>query len=236
MKKGTLYLIPTPISGSDLSSSLLAKDKKIVENLDIFVVETAKTARAHLGTINLKKRIQDIQMTELNEHTRNYQIADMIIPLLQGHNVGLMSDAGTPTVADPGYKLVQEAQKRGIDIIPFVGPSSIILALMASGLNGQDFAFNGYLPKDNNELRKKIRSLELYAKGTGQTQIFMETPYRNQKIFNILISICESNTYLCIAQNITGKDEFIRTKSIGAWKEEKTKLVNSPCLFLLNKI
>jgi 16S rRNA (cytidine1402-2'-O)-methyltransferase len=236
MKKGTLYLIPTPISGTDLSSNLLQKDRKIVEELDIFIVETAKIARAHLGTLNLKKRIQDIQMTELNEHTRNYQIADMTIPLLQGHDVGLMSDAGAPTVADPGYKLVLEAQKKEIDVVPLVGPSSIILALMASGLNGQDFAFNGYLPKENNELRKKIRSLELYAKGTGQTQIFMEAPYRNQKIFSILISICESNTYLCIAQNITGEDEFIKTKSIGEWKEEKIELTDSPCLFLLNKI
>jgi 16S rRNA (cytidine1402-2'-O)-methyltransferase len=236
MKKGTLYLIPTPISGTDLSSNLLQKDRKIVEELDIFIVETAKIARAHLGTLNLKKRIQDIQMTELNEHTRNYQIADMTIPLLQGHDVGLMSDAGAPTVADPGYKLVLEAQKKEIDVVPLVGQSYIILALMASGLNGQDFAFNGYLPKENNELRKKIRSLELYAKGTGQTQIFMEAPYRNQKIFSILISICESNTYLCIAQNITGEDEFIKTKSIGEWKEEKIELTDSPCLFLLNKI
>ncbi|MDD4382451.1 MAG: SAM-dependent methyltransferase [Candidatus Dojkabacteria bacterium] len=236
MKKGILYLIPTPISGDDLSSFLLPKDKRIIEELDTFVVETAKKARAHLGTLNLKKRIQDIQITELNEHTKNYQIADMIIPLIQGHNMGLMSDAGVPSVADPGYKIVIEAQKKEIEVIPLIGPSSIILALMASGLNGQDFAFNGYLPKENNELRKKIRSLELYAKGTGQTQIFMEAPYRNQKVFDILTSVCESNTYLCIAQNITSKDEFIKTKTIAAWKREKKKLADTPCLFLLNKI
>lgn len=236
MKKGTLYIIPTPISGSDLSSTLLPKDRKIVEGLDSFVVETAKNARAHLTTLNLKKRIQDIHMQELNEHTRNYQVADMILPLLQGINMGLMSDAGAPTIADPGHKLVLEAQKKDVKVVPFVGPSSITLALMASGLNGQDFAFNGYLPKENNDLRKKIRSLELYAKGTGQTQIFMEAPYRNQKVFDILISICESNTQLCVAQDITGENEYIKTKSIGMWKKEKKKLADIPCLFLLNKI
>jgi len=236
MQKGILYLIPTPITDTSMKDILLSPYIEIVKGLDTFVVEKAKTARAHLASIGLNKKIQEIEMYELNEHTKVYEIEAMIKPLLEGKDIGLMSEAGVPSIADPGYRLVIIAQKNGIKVVPFTGPSSIFLALMASGLNGQNFAFNGYLPQENRDLRKAIRSVEVFAKGTGQTQIFMEAPYRNQKIFENILSVCEDDTYLCVAQNIMGEREFIKTDSIAKWKKNKIRLDDVPCLFLINKI
>ena len=236
MQKGTLYLIPTPITNAPMRDVLLPPYLDIVKTLEIFVVEKAKTARQHLSSVELSKKIQDIQMFELNEHTKVYEIEEMLKPLLEGKDMGLMSEAGVPSIADPGYRLVIVAQKNGIKVVPFTGPSSIFLALMASGLNGQNFAFNGYLPQENRDLRKAIRSVEVFAKGTGQTQIFMEAPYRNQKIFENILSVCEDDTYLCVAQNIMGENEFIKTDAIIKWRKNKIRLDDVPCLFLINKI
>ncbi|KKP63567.1 MAG: hypothetical protein UR61_C0067G0003 [candidate division WS6 bacterium GW2011_GWE1_34_7] len=161
MQKGTLYLIPTPITNAPMKDVLLPPYLDIVKTLEIFVVEKAKTARQHLSSVELSKKIQDIQMFELNEHTKVYEIEEMLKPLLEGKDMGLMSEAGVPSIADPGYRLVIVAQKNGIKVVPFTGPSSIFLALMASGLNGQNFAFNGYLPQENRDLRKAIRSVEV---------------------------------------------------------------------------
>jgi len=148
--------------------------------------------------------------------------------------MGLISDAGAPSIADPGHRLVRVAQARGVEIIPLIGPSSIFLALMASGLNGQSFAFYGYLPKEKGRKRKKIKTLERIARNTKQTQLFMETPYKNQHMLEDILDVCEEDTYLCVAQNVMGEDEYIVTKTIREWKRERKTLDKTPCLFLIN--
>lgn len=234
MQNGTLYLIPTPINERSLRDILLPEYQTIVEELDTFVVETPKTARRNLGSLNMKIPMQEILMLELSEHTKDYELKELVKPLLNGTNVGLISDAGIPSVADPGYRMVREAQKYDINIIPFVGPSSIFLALMASGLNGQNFAFNGYVPKNDEEIKKRIKFWESLTKRINQTQIFMDTPYRNQKLFEKLVETCMPETVLCVALNIGNKDGYIKTMTIREWRKCKVKLPKEPCLFLIN--
>jgi 16S rRNA (cytidine1402-2'-O)-methyltransferase len=235
MKTGKLYLIPVPISENvKLSETLLAKDLAVVENLENFVSETPKIARAFLKDIPLNKEIQEIKISELNKNTKSEELEPLLEPLFQGKNLGLISDAGAPSIADPGHRLVRVAQKRGVQCIPLVGPSSIFLALMASGLNGQSFAFYGYLPKERGRKRKKIKTLERIAQSTKQTQIFMETPYKNQNMLEDILDVCEGETLLCIAQQVMGENEYIVTKSIKEWKRENKVLEKNPCLFLIN--
>ncbi len=235
MKTGKLYLIPVPISQDlRLSETLLTKDLEIVENLEYFVSETPKIARAFLRDLSLKKQLRDIDITELNKNTKEAELEPLLEPIFQGKDLGLISDAGAPSIADPGHRLVRVAQKKGIRCIPLVGPSSVFLALMASGLNGQSFAFYGYLPKERGQKRKKIKTLERIAQNTRQTQIFMETPYKNQGMLEDILDICEEETLLCIAQEVMSEDEYIVTKSIKEWKREKKVLEKTPCLFLIN--
>lgn len=234
MKTGTLFLIPTPINEKELNDILLEDDKKITEQLKVFIVETPKIARKNLGSLHMSNPIQDIQMSELNEHTNDRELYGLLTPLLHGEDVGLMSDAGTPSIADPGFRIVREAQKYDINIVPFVGPSSILLALMASGLNGQNFAFNGYVPKETDLLKKKIKFLEGLSQKIGQTQIFMDTPYRNQKLFECVIEVCMPNTLLCVALNVGSEDGYIKTMSVKEWRKCNVHLPKAPCLFLLN--
>jgi 16S rRNA (cytidine1402-2'-O)-methyltransferase len=235
MKTGKLYLIPVPISENvKLTETLLAKDLEVVENLENFVSETPKIARAFLKDIPLNKEIQEIKISELNKNTKSEELEPLLEPLFQGKNLGLISDAGAPSIADPGHRLVRVAQKRGVQCIPLVGPSSVFLALMASGLNGQSFAFYGYLPKEKGRKRKKIKTLERIAQNTKQTQIFMETPYKNQNMLEDILDVCEEETLLCIAQQVMGENEYIVTKSIKEWKRENKVLEKNPCLFLIN--
>jgi 16S rRNA (cytidine1402-2'-O)-methyltransferase len=235
MKTGKLYLIPVPISEDfKLSETLLDKDLETVENLEHFVSETPKIARAFLKDVSLNKQIQDINITELNKNTKDEELELLLEPLFQGKDLGLISDAGAPSIADPGHRLVRVAQAKGVRCIPLVGPSSVFLALKASGLNGQSFAFYGYLPKESGRKRKKIKTLERIAQNTKQTQIFMETPYKNQNMLEDILDVCEDETLLCIAQQVMGKGEFIVTKSIKEWKREKKVLEKVPCLFLIN--
>jgi 16S rRNA (cytidine1402-2'-O)-methyltransferase len=235
MKTGKLYLIPVPISENvKLTETLLAKDLEVVENLENFVSETPKIARAFLKDISLNKQIQEINISELNKNTKSEELEPLLEPLFQGKNLGLISDAGAPSIADPGHRLVRVAQKRGVQCIPLVGPSSVFLALMASGLNGQSFAFYGYLPKEKGRKRKKIKTLERIAQNTKQTQIFMETPYKNQNMLEDILDVCEEETLLCIAQQVMGENEYIVTKSIKEWKRENKVLEKNPCLFLIN--
>lgn len=235
MKTGKLYLIPVPISENfKLSETLLDKDLETVENLECFVSETPKIARAFLKDVSLNKQIQDINITELNKNTKDEELELLLEPLFQGKDLGLISDAGAPSIADPGHRLVRVAQAKGVKCIPLVGPSSVFLALMASGLNGQSFAFYGYLPKESGRKRKKIKTLERIAQNTKQTQIFMETPYKNQNMLEDILDVCEDETLLCIAQQVMGKEEHIVTKSIKEWKREKKLLEKVPCLFLIN--
>jgi 16S rRNA (cytidine1402-2'-O)-methyltransferase len=235
MKTGKLYLIPVPISENvKLTETLLAKDLEVAENLENFVSETPKIARAFLKDIALNKQIQEISISELNKNTKSDELEPLLEPLFQGKDLGLISDAGAPSIADPGHRLVRVAQEKGIVCIPLVGPSSVFLALMASGLNGQSFAFYGYLPKERGRKRKKIKTLERIAQNTKQTQIFMETPYKNQNMLEDILDVCEEETLLCIAQQVMGENEYIVTKSIKEWKREKKVLEKNPCLFLIN--
>jgi 16S rRNA (cytidine1402-2'-O)-methyltransferase len=170
----------------------------------------------------------------LNKNTKDSELESLLKPVFDGKDLGLISDAGAPSIADPGHRLVRVAQAKGVKCIPLVGPSSIFLALIASGLNGQSFTFYGYLPKERRLKRKKIKTLERIARNTKQTQIFMETPYKNQNMLEDILDVCENGTLLCIAQEVMGEDEYIVTKSIKEWKKEKKILKKKPCLFLIN--
>jgi len=235
MKTGKLYLIPVPITEDQkLSEVLVNRDIDIVKDLEYFVSETPKTARAFLTDLPLTRKIQDIKITQLDKHTKDDGLDQLLEPVIKGEDMGLISDAGAPSIADPGHRLVRVAQARGVEIIPLIGPSSIFLALMASGLNGQSFAFYGYLPKEKGRKRKKIKTLERIARNTKQTQLFMETPYKNQHMLEDILDVCEEDTYLCVAQNVMGEDEYIVTKTIREWKRERKTLDKTPCLFLIN--
>lgn len=235
MKKGTLYLIPTPISEQQQMSDILLPDYlELVSNLEYFVVEKGKVARKFLTQLPLKKKVQELNIEELDKHSKE-DLQKFLRPLLEGKDLGLMSDAGVPTVADPGFKIVALAQKHSIKVTPLVGPSSILLALMASGLNGQSFTFHGYLSREKGLKRKKIKTLERIAQNTNQTQIFMETPYRNQSMLEDILDVCEEETLLCIAMDIMGEKELLSTRSILEWKEVNINLEKKPCLFLINK-
>jgi 16S rRNA (cytidine1402-2'-O)-methyltransferase len=236
MKKGTLFLIPTPISSDQsMQDILLPMYLESISNLEHFIVETPKIARSFLRTLPLKKKIQEAHMSVLSEHTVDEELKELLSPIYSGNDIGVISDAGLPTIADPGYRIVSIAQEESLDIKALVGPSSIILSLMLSGLNGQSFAFNGYLPKEKGLKRKRIKSLERVAVNTQQTQIFMETPYKNQYMLEDILEICEDDTKLCIAMNIMSKDEYVKTKSISEWKSTNIVLEKVPCLFLINK-
>ncbi|HAL43269.1 MAG TPA: SAM-dependent methyltransferase [Methylophilaceae bacterium] len=233
-QKGILYLIPVPIDQNSKESVLLEKHKKIVEDLDYFIVENEKTARFYLSALNLHKPIHQLNFKVLNKSTSEEEIKNFLPPLLKGFHVGLLSDSGCPAVADPGAKIVALAHQNKIKVTPMTGPSSIFLALMASGLNGQQFKFHGYLPSDKDERVKKIISIENESKKNNETQIFIETPYRNQHVYNDLIENLREQTKLCIGLNITSENEFILTKNIRDWKKEiATDLKNKPCVFLL---
>lgn len=220
MTTGTLYLIPVPLGPNPPSDVLPAPVVELVRPLRHFVVENAKSARAFLKAIGTDTPLQQLELTELNEHTRKDELEPLLAPLLAGHDTGLISEAGCPAVADPGADLVALAQARGIRVTPLVGPSSLLLALMGSGLNGQCFAFHGYLPAKDSDRQKALRDLETESRKRRQTQIFIETPYRNQAMFDALLKSCQPNTRLTIATDLTGAGESIRTRTIAAWKKE----------------
>ena len=231
---GYLYLIPVPIDQNDRETVLLEKHRKIVEHLDYFIVENEKTARFYLGALNLHKPINQLHFEVLTQTTPPEDITHYLTPLLEGLDVGLLSESGCPGVADPGSKMVALAHQKDIKVIPMTGPSSIILALMASGLNGQQFKFHGYLPSEKEDRIKKIILIENESSKYHETQIFIETPYRNQHIFNDLVDKLQDKTKLCIALDMTSENEFILTKSVKDWKKVTAlDLKNKPCVFLL---
>lgn len=229
--KGTLYLIPSPLGEGDLSVVLPKGVAERIAELSAFVVEHPKTARQFLKLAGTKKPIQEIELHVLDEHTKDAGI--LLEPLLQGIDVGLISEAGCPAVADPGADLVGLAHKNGIRVVPLVGPSSILLALMASGLGGQRFAFHGYLPVDQADLAKRIRLIEKESLERKETEIFIETPYRNQKLFDALLSSCRDGTRLCLATDITQDAESIATRTISEWKKNPVEIGKRPTVFLI---
>ncbi|MDD2915564.1 MAG: SAM-dependent methyltransferase [Gallionella sp.] len=231
---GTLYLIPCTLGDTPAAQVLPQHVIDIARKLSHFVVEQPKTARQFLSALKHEQPIQSLHFATLNEHTAPEEVKELLAPLLAGHDVGIISEAGCPGIADPGADLVNLAQCNGIRVVPLVGPSSILLALMASGLNGQCFAFHGYLPITEDERKKAITALETESAKRKQTQLFIETPYRNEKMFNALITQCRPKTLLCVATDITSPDESIRTRSIAQWKSRPMPQLNKhPSIFLL---
>ena len=233
MYKGKLYLIPTILGEGTQESTLPSTILKAIKEIDVFIVENLRTARRHIRKLDREKNIDATTFYSYGKYDTLNLEQDFLPHILSGQNVGLLSEAGLPCVADPGSKIVAYAHDFQIDVVPFVGPSSILLALMASGLNGQNFAFTGYLPIDKPERTKIIKQLEELVKKTGQTQIFMETPYRNNQLIETLLKTCSNNTKLCTASDITLPTENIKTKTIAEWKQTKINLDKKPTIFLI---
>ena len=233
---GKLYLIPTTMGECDPMDVLPQTVKRTIDFIDHYIVENEKTARKSIKGVNPEKKQSDLVLFALNKHTEAKEHLDFIKPLLEGKNVGLMSEAGCPGVADPGAVIVKLAHDRGIQVIPLVGPSSILLAMMASGMNGQSFTFHGYLPIEKDEKRASFKSLERISFEKNQSQIFIETPYRNNKLLEDLIQTLHPETHLCIATDITLPTEYIKTKKISAWKKENVDLHKRPTIFIIHKM
>jgi 16S rRNA (cytidine1402-2'-O)-methyltransferase len=229
---GKIYLIPVTLGGNDPRQVIPDQVLTITKSLRYFVVENIRSARRYLRLIDKTFPIDESHFEELNEHTGETEISSLLEPVIKGNDLGLMSEAGLPGIADPGTNLISEAHKRNIRVIPQAGPSSILMALVASGLNGQNFAFNGYLPVKQAILDSKLTDLERRSK-SGEAQIFMETPYRSQKLLESIVRVCNGNTRLCIAADITLPSEFIETKAISAWKSAIPVIEDKPVVFIL---
>ena len=231
---GTLYLIPVTLGDDMVQHVIPDYVLNVARKLETFVVESEKSARHFLSNIKTLKPVRELNLHLLNEHTDMKVLPDLLAPLLAGHNVGLMSDAGCPAVADPGAQLVQLAHKKGIRVVPMVGPSSILLSLMASGLNGQQFAFLGYLPVEKSQRNQKLKEIEKRSASHKETQLFIETPYRNQAMLDAILQTCHAQTQLCIACDVSLDSEMIVTKSIASWKTSAPIDIHKrPCLFLM---
>lgn len=233
---GKLYLIPTTLGESDPMDVLPQTVKRAIDFIDYYIVENEKTARKSIKIVHPEKKQPDLKISLLNKHTDAKEHAAMIAPCLQGINVGLMSEAGCPGVADPGAAIVKIAHEKGIQVVPLVGPSSILLALMGSGMNGQSFAFNGYLPIEKSEKKNAIKGLEKLSFDKNQSQLFIETPYRNNKLLEDILQALQPNTHLCIACDITLPTEYIKTFRVADWKKTKVDLHNRPCIFIIHKM
>jgi len=233
MEKGKLYLIPSPLGENEPNEVIPTPVLESLEGFKTFVVEEVRTARRYLSKAGLKGHIGELEFHELNEHTDNATIEGYVRLFDNGNNVALISEAGLPAVADPGAQLVALCHRCGIEVVPAVGPSSLMLALMASGLNGQSFAFCGYLPAKADERRARLKSIEKLSSNIKQTQIFIETPYRNDGMLADILSVCNGNTRICIAANITMPDAYIKTKTVSQWKQSPVVIGKRPCVFLM---
>lgn len=233
---GKLYLIPTTLGDVEPMDVLPQTITRTIDFIDDYIVENEKTARRFIKSIQPQKVQANLRISTLNKHTEVSEHNQMIKPCLEGKNIGLLSEAGCPGVADPGAVIVKLAHEKGIQVVPLVGPSSILLALMASGMNGQKFAFNGYLPIDKSEKKSTLKSLEKLSSDKNQSQIFIETPYRNNKMLEDLIQALQPSTYLCVASDITLPTEYIKTQRISEWKKTKVDLHNRPTIFIIQKM
>lgn len=233
MKKGVLYLIPTLLGESNFNEVLPNSIAKTVASLTHFIVENEKTARRFIKQILPEKPQNELILFSLNKYTDSAILPSFINSCHQGVSVGLLSEAGCPGIADPGAEIVRLAHRNNIEVIPLVGPSSILLAMMASGMNGQNFAFNGYLPIEKQERRKQIKQYERKVWEKSQTQIFIETPYRNDKLLQELTETLHPNTLLCIACDITLNSQYIKTFTIAQWKKNKVQLQKRPTIFII---
>ncbi len=232
---GKLYLIPTTLGEMNPEDVLPQTIKRSIDFIDHYIVENEKTARRFIKSVHPEKKQPDLKISVLNKHTEIHEHQEFIKPLLNGINVGLMSEAGCPGVADPGAVIVKLAHEKGIQVVPLVGPSSILLAIMASGMNGQSFAFNGYLPIDKGEKKSALKNFEKISFEKNQSQLFIETPYRNNKLLEDILNTLQPNTNLCIACDITLPTEFIKTMTVKDWKKQKVDLQNRPSIFIIHK-
>lgn len=231
-----VYLIPTTLGDTTIERVLPPDLTLIISSISVFIVENIRTARRFLKKVNPAIVIDDLTFFELNQHTDKKEISRFLEPNRDGKDIGIISEAGCPGVADPGAEVVKIAHTKNIRVVPLVGPSSILLALMASGMSGQNFAFNGYLPIKNPEKSQQIKLLEKRMQVEGQTQIFIEAPYRNAQLLGELLKNCESDTMLCIAADITLETEFILSKPVSYWKNHIPEIQKRPAIFMIGKI
>ena len=232
MKRGKLYLIPSAISQGASQAMLTPQLKDVLQNTKHYIAEHAREARRFISSLKLGISIEDLEFTELNKYTSDDQYLEMLQPLMDGKNLGVLSDAGCPGIADPGAEIVREAHRQKIKVVPLIGPSSIVLGLMASGLSGQNFRFTGYLPIDKKELKQRLIHLEDQSRKENETQIFIETPYRADKLLEQLISLLRPTTQLTLAKDLTGQTEEIITLPISSWRKNKIKIGKIPTVFL----
>lgn len=234
MSTGTLYMLPVTLGSDNVLQVLPQEVIQLAQGLDTFIVENEKTARRFLGLIKTAKPVRELSLLTLNEHTTDAELPGLLAPLLAGKHVGLMSEAGCPGIADPGARLAELAHRKNIRVAPLVGPSSILLALMGSGLNGQRFTFLGYIPSDKQARIHRIKEIERHSRQHQETQIFIETPYRNQHLLEDMLEHCAPETKLCVARNISLPTELILSKPIKDWKKsELPELHKQPTVFLL---
>lgn len=233
---GKLYLIPTTLGEMNPEDVLPQTVKRAIDFIDDYIVENEKTARKFIKSVHSEKVQSSLLISTLNKHTETAEFNKMIQPCLQGKNVGLMSEAGCPGVADPGAVIVKIAHEKGIQVVPLVGPSSILLAMMGSGMNGQSFAFNGYLPIDKSDKKTALKNFEKLSQDKNQSQIFIETPYRNNKLLEDLLEVLQPSTHLCIATDITLPTEYIKTYRVSDWKKIKVDLHNRPTIFIIHRM
>lgn len=232
---GKLYLIPTTLGDTEPLEVMPLSVKKVIEQIDYYIVENEKSARRFIKKISSSKSQSSLNLMLLDKYADEMETSSYLDVCMQGTNVGLLSEAGVPAVADPGASMVQLAHEKGIQVVPLVGPSSILMAMMSSGMNGQNFAFNGYLPIDKSDRKRAIKDLERLSKDKNQSQIFIETPYRNEKMFTDLKAALTPTTRLCIATDITLSTEYIKTFLIKDWKHQKPDLHKRPTIFIIHK-
>jgi len=231
----SLFLIPATLGETEVDRVLPSYNREIILQIKYFIVENVRSARRFLKKTDNSINIDELSFFELNKHTSSETISSFLNPIAEGYSIGVISEAGCPAIADPGAEVVAMAQRKNIPVVPLVGPSSILMSLMASGFNGQSFAFHGYLPIDSNERISKLKSLEQRIYAENQTQLFIETPYRNQKLLEDILKICKPSTKLCIAADISCEGEYIKTKTIQEWKKQLPDLDKRPCIFLMYK-
>ncbi|WP_116789125.1 SAM-dependent methyltransferase [Flavobacterium psychrotrophum] len=236
MPAGKLYLLPVPLGDDANPKDVLPETvARSIEFIDHYIVENEKTARKFIKAILPTKKQPDLKLSVLNKHTLASEHIAFIQPCIEGKNIGLMSEAGCPGVADPGAAIVKLAHEKGIQVVPLVGPSSILLAMMASGMNGQSFAFNGYLPIDKGDKKAALKNFEKLSQEKSQSQIFIETPFRNNRLLDDLLVLLQPSTHLCIAADITLPTELIKTRTVAQWKKEQPDLHNRPAIFIVHR-
>ncbi len=233
--KGKLYLIPTTLGDNEPLEVLPLSVRKVITDVSYFIVENEKSARRFIKKITPRKAQDSLKIQLIDKFTPEVETQNYLEVCFEGHDVGLLSEAGNPAIADPGATMVALAHKKNIEVIPLVGPSSILMAMMSSGFNGQNFAFNGYLPRDQNDRKSKIKFLEKKSKTENQSQIFIETPYRNNKMLTHLLQVLTPSTMLCVAADISLPTAFIKSYSVADWKKRKPDLNKRPCIFIIHK-